>query len=133
MRCISCSGSAILALCALTTGCGQASPTTAPQEVPDVLKKLEEAKRAKAQVDVRVLTQALQVFKLNHSRYPESLEELAKSVDGTKPGIEADKLIDPWKARYQSDPAGPKNKGERPDVWTTAPDGSVIGNWPEKK
>ncbi len=127
MRLISLGGPAVLSLCALTTGCGQASPTTAPQELPEVLKKLDEAKRAQAQVDVRALTQALQAFNLHHSRYPESL------VDGTKPIIEADKLIAPWKARYQFDPAGPKNKGERPDVWTTAPDGSVIGNWPEKK
>jgi hypothetical protein len=107
------------------------APTTAPQNEP--ARKLEDVKRAKARFQVMALTVELQAFYLKHSRYPESLEELTAVVDGMKPLIEASDLIDPWNARYQYDPAGPKHKGEQPDVWTTASDGSVIGNWEQKK
>jgi hypothetical protein len=38
-------------------------------------------------------------------------------------------LIDPWGKSFQYDPSGPKNQGLAPDIWTEAPDGSVIANW----
>ena len=38
---------------------------------------------------------------------------------------------DPWKKPYQYDPSGPRNNGRRPDIWTVAPDGLEIGNWPK--
>ncbi len=45
--------------------------------------------------------------------------------------VNAEELIDPWKKPYQYDPAGPKNKGSKPDLWTATPEKKVIGNWKE--
>jgi hypothetical protein len=94
---------------------------------------LEESKRTRARLDAMALGEQAEIFNIKHGRYPVTLGELAMAVDGMNAQVPDDKLVDPWGKRYQFDPAGPRNRGARPDIWTTAPDGSVIGNWPEKK
>jgi hypothetical protein len=58
-----------------------------------------------------------------------------------KPFVDADSLLDPWGKRFEYDPKGPRNKGAKPDIWSTGPDkadeNGIIGNWtktePEKR
>jgi hypothetical protein len=83
---------------------------------------------------VRGLSDAVASYELRHGRPPERLEQLlARSAD-VKPFIDAAALTDPWGRPYQYDPAGPKNAGVRPDVWSLGPPAGpakVIGNWPD--
>jgi hypothetical protein len=54
-------------------------------------------------------------------------------ADGSRPAINsADALIDPWGRPYNYDPNGPRNNGNKPDIWAVAPDGALIGNWPNR-
>ncbi len=62
------------------------------------------------------------------------LDDLLKKDDLGGPYLESkDALLDPWKQPYHYDPAGKKNEGRRPDIWTVAPNNEVIGNWPAAK
>lgn len=97
-----------------------------------VRTKADDGQRKLADMQVNgPLTQATQAFFIRHNRYPESLEELALRDQFGIQFIEGpDQLFDPWGQEYKYDPAGPKNNGVKPDIWTVAPDGAIIGNWP---
>ena len=70
------------------------------------------------------------LYLLKNGEYPKSLKAL---TEGDRPLLKgADSLLDPWKKPYQYEVAGPKNKGEKPDIWTVTPDNVVIGNWEKK-
>jgi type II secretory pathway pseudopilin PulG len=90
--------------------------------------QLEEAKSQAAQVQVKTLEQACQVYYLKNGDYPDALKVLVKDNY-----VEAELLQDPWKTPYRYDPKGPKNKGDKPDIWTVTPGGKTIGNWKEDK
>ncbi|HEY1375268.1 MAG TPA: type II secretion system protein GspG [Gemmataceae bacterium] len=77
-----------------------------------------------AKADVKNLEKAAVRYCARQGEYPVSLDTLVQTGD-----IPADVLRDPWKHEYQYDPAGRKNKGERPDIWTVTPGREVIGNW----
>jgi hypothetical protein len=94
------------------------------------LKQAHEAKVSKARVHMLVLENMLDLYKLREDQYPKTLKELTRGED---PILKPKHLLDPWKKPYQYDPAGPKNKGKKPDVWTVTPDKKVIGNWQAKK
>jgi general secretion pathway protein G len=97
---------------------------------------------AKAQVQ-GPLTQACQTYKISMSKFPDNLRVLLqKDEKGRGPYLDSeDALIDPWGQPYSYDASGAKNNtsgsgvATRPDIYTTAPDGEVIGNWsdPNKK
>jgi hypothetical protein len=91
---------------------------------------LDDAKVAAAKAQIKVLDVAVQLYFIKNEKYPESLKVL---TEGKNPLVEPSSLIDPWKNPYQYDPAGPKNKGKKPDVWTVTPDKKALGNWPEEK
>ncbi len=69
----------------------------------------------------------------NHS-FPQSLQLLLqKDQKGYGPYLEEpDALVDPWGKPFNYDPSGQRNRGRRPDISTQAPDGTIIGNWPEQ-
>jgi Type II secretion system (T2SS), protein G len=92
----------------------------------------EEGKKQLAAQQVNgPLTQAAQAFFIRHARWPVSLDELAvPDAFGTQHIQRLDQLLDPWGRPYSYDPGGPNNQGIRPDIWTVAPDGTQIGNWP---
>jgi hypothetical protein len=77
-----------------------------------------------AKLELKTLERAVTDYCIKRGEYPASLDTLvgegAVSVDG---------LRDPWKHEYHYDPAGRKNKGTRPDIWTVTPAKEVIGNW----
>jgi hypothetical protein len=93
----------------------------------------DDAKRDVARADVEALTRAAQAYKVQHGDYPPSLKALTEpQPDGGKPFLEKRSLLDPWGRPYQYDPAGEKNNGFRPDIWSLGPPGevsAVIGNW----
>jgi hypothetical protein len=81
-----------------------------------------------AKADIRTLDKAVQAYCVEKGEYPESLQALVE--DGV---MTTTSLQDPWLKRYKYDPAGKRNKGKKPDIWTVAPDRTTIGNWPRDK
>jgi general secretion pathway protein G len=74
---------------------------------------------------------AVTTYYIQSGNYPNSLDDLLTTVAGTTSPVvdKASGLLDPWKKKYQyKAPPGDKNPGSF-DLWTTAPDGSMIGNW----
>ncbi len=85
-----------------------------------------------ARTMIKTLTNACDVYSLKRGRYPNKVEDLLKKDElGASYVRGADFLVDPWGRPYQYDPAGPRNNGLAPDIWTVAPDGTEIGNWPK--
>lgn len=77
------------------------------------------------------LTNACQAYYLKHSQWPDTLQQLTVKDDMGMIYLEnQDALLDPWKKPYQYDKSGQKNNQTKPDIYTTAPDGEIIGNWP---
>jgi hypothetical protein len=113
-------------------------PLKQTDEEKAIRAELEKVKITAARIGAVALTQALEVYKVKHGEYPATLEALAQNQpDGGPALVPADRLIDPWGRAYLYNPAGPKNKGLKPDVWSTGPDSKkpdgVIGNWQDKK
>jgi uncharacterized protein (TIGR03067 family) len=100
-------------------------------------KESDEAKMDIVRVNLRSLTIAAQTYKLKNDEYPAKLDDLVKPPGGGGAFIKPDKdvLKDPWGNPYQYDPAGPKNNGKQPDIWSEGPPGKKqpIGNWESPK
>jgi len=89
----------------------------------------EYAKHDLAKAGAKTLTTGAMVYHLKFDTYPARLDQLVHPPEGgpyAVPGA----LLDPWGQPYQYDPAGPRNHGKQPDIWTITPKGEVIGNWP---
>jgi hypothetical protein len=82
-----------------------------------------------ARIEIRTLTVAAETYKLKRGNYPEKLADL-KAAGYVEPKAT---LTDPWGKRYQYDPKGKRNGGNKPDVWTEDPDKNEIGNWQAEK
>ncbi|HEY1381190.1 MAG TPA: type II secretion system protein GspG [Gemmataceae bacterium] len=95
-----------------------------------VFRYLEDAKEQRVKADVKTLEKAAQAYELKIGQLPNSLTELVQPPDGGKPYVESESIMDPWGKQYQYDAGGGRNGGQKPDVWTTTPDGRQIGNWP---
>jgi hypothetical protein len=115
--------SALVGLAALlVVGCGAVS--TMP------LAAAEGPKVKLAQSQTREIARVLQVYTFRHGHFPDTLTELTEpGAEGQPALLKPEAVIDPWGQPYQMDTAGPNNGGGQPDVWTTTPDGQVIGNW----
>jgi hypothetical protein len=90
-----------------------------------------ESKIARTQVK-GPLTSASQAYYIKHAgTWPPNLDALLRKDKFSGPYLEAHAILDPWGKSYQYDIKGPRNNGTKPDIWTVAPDGAIIGNWPE--
>ena len=78
-----------------------------------------------ARLEILSLTKAAETYKIKRGNYPEKLADL-KTAGYVEPKAT---LLDPWGKRYQYDPAGKRNGGQKPDIWTEDPDKNEIGNW----
>jgi general secretion pathway protein G len=88
-------------------------------------------KKDEGRTRLRTLTTACEAYSIKRGRFPKSLEDLPEKDELGGPYVRgADFLVDPWGRPYQYDSAGPRNNGLVPDIWTVAPDGTEIGNWP---
>jgi len=108
--------------------------------VPKVMDRPDEARKVKAQQDIRALEAALNLYKLDNYDYPttdQGLEALSTKPDippeppRWKEGGYLDRLpLDPWQQPYQY--LNPGVKGSI-DVYSTGPDRQPsdddIGNW----
>jgi general secretion pathway protein G len=97
-----------------------------------LMGQLAESRVSRAKMDVRTLTTACEMYAKDHlDQWPPSLEVLCtRDGNGKGPYLKSrDTLYDPWGNPYQYNPQGPNNNGTQPDVWTTGPSGSAIGNW----
>ena len=98
-----------------------------------LMQNYEEAKMKTAKTSVMGLAQQLEIYKLNNDQYPASLEGLAQQQPNGSPQlVPPEQLRDPWGNPYQMDATGPNNHGMKADVFTKAPSGKTIGNWPDK-
>lgn len=90
-------------------------------------QKQDDAKQARARVDVQNLEKAVAAYKVKNGTFPPSLEDLTQ---GDKPFVEPKALLDPWGQRYHYD-AGRLNKKGIPHLWTEGPKGAkvIIGNF----
>jgi hypothetical protein len=83
---------------------------------------------------LKSLTVACDAYRLKNDKFPKKLKSLTdKDQFGRRFVEDPESLRDPWGKPFQYDPKGPKNNGRHADIWTTAPDGTVIGNWPRVK
>ena len=104
--------------------------------LPKVLGRQEEAMVTKASSDIRALTSALKLYKLDNFKYPGTSEGLDVLVSGAKDGKGyIDRLpTDPWGSDYQYLFPGEKQEF---DIWSFGADGQLggsevnadIGNW----
>ena len=90
-------------------------------------------KKSTARIQVKgPMTTACKSYFDKNRRWPDDLKALTvKDANGIEYLESKDALFDPWGKEYQYDVKGPKNNGVRPDIWTVAPDGEIIGNWPK--
>lgn len=91
--------------------------------------QLEEARKK-----VMAISQSVLRYQVRNGDYPASLEVLTQpDPDGSPAYLERGALVDPWGRPLKYDRAGPRNKGDRPDVWSDGPNPSdpkgLIGNW----
>jgi len=99
------------------------------------MQTLDDAKISAAQLQAKGdLTTACKTYRTKTGQWPPSLRALLeKTPDGLYgPFLDSETaLYDPWKQEYQYDPAGTRNNGTQPDIYTEVPGkGIPIGNWP---
>jgi len=96
------------------------------------VRDLEQAK-LRISTDIRSLTQACVVYKVQHAgEWPPNLGTLLKQDEmGHGPYLLKDAALrDPWGRDYAYNQAGPRNEGRQPDISCEMPDGrGTIGNW----
>jgi len=97
-----------------------------------MIRYLDQANKDAATIKARHLAQVLQIYQAQKGEYPPSLDALLQPGDGGKPFVAPDQLKDPWGRAFQFEASGQHNGGYQPDVWTTAPDGQIVGNWANK-
>ena len=103
--------------------------------VPMYMGRLEDAKKDRAKVDVKTLTQTCETYRLKYGDFPATLEVLCQPPpDGGIPYLEPTALLDPWNREYQYMPQGQHNAMYgKPDIWSLGSNpgdaASIIGNW----
>jgi general secretion pathway protein G len=105
-----------------------------------VIGRYEEAKVSTAKFKAQQISSALETYRIDHDEYPADLTALLqKSELGKGPYLtKQEDILDPWGKMYQYDQSGQQNAArgaviQRPDVFTTTPDGRTIGNFSDNK
>jgi general secretion pathway protein G len=103
-----------------------------------LIGQLNESKVSTAKIKARNVSQACEMYLVDHSQYPGSLELLLqKDQDGKGPYLKGvDDLKDPWGNPFQYDQSGTRNAAQGaavgvviPDIFCTTPDGRTVGNF----
>jgi hypothetical protein len=90
------------------------------------------SKQAEARIRAAQLARAVQLYMEDHGGAPPATPQLLTEKDnkGNGPYLTSpDALLDPWGEPFQIDYEGRHHGGTEPDVWTTSPDGKILGNW----
>lgn len=91
---------------------------------------LEKAREDKAYLDVKMLSEQVEAYRVSYGSYPGSLQELAvRQQDGKPAFLEESNLVDPWNQQYQYNPNDVHPATLKPHVYTMAPGGKMIANW----
>jgi general secretion pathway protein G len=92
---------------------------------------LDKAKMDKARIDVKMLSDTVEAFKVNNpaGSYPSALSDLCMPQEGRAAVLEQSALFDPWGHQYAYEPGNTHQLTGKPRVYTQAPDGSIISNW----
>ena len=91
---------------------------------------LEKAREDKAYLDVKLLSEQIELYRVNNGAYPTDLRVLTVIQQDGKPAIlEESHLMDPWGNLYQYNPGDVHPQTLKPHVFTTAPSGRAIANW----
>ncbi len=77
-----------------------------------VIPLLYKGKKTTAVTQIKVFEDALKLYYIEMSRYPDTLDELTQELDGYSTGILDGGVVplDPWKEEYIYDPTGGTNK-----------------------
>jgi general secretion pathway protein G len=102
-----------------------------------LIGQLNESKVSTAKIKAKTVGQALEMYNVDHSAYPQSLDVLlTKDQDGKGPYLKTiDDIRDPWGNQFMYDPSGQKNSQSAaqgiiiPDVYCQTPDGRIVGNF----
>ncbi len=94
-----------------------------------ILPQFSKAKDDIAKTRAHNVANALKAYYLHHDTYPSDLSALCQKTDEGGPYIGQDGLLDPWGKQYQIDVSGQHHNGAEPDVFTTSPEGKMLGNW----
>lgn len=105
--------------------------------VPNIFGNQAKAFKTKAQTDIRGITQALSMYRLDKYKYPSTSEGLAAAAAKPESYLKAVPK-DPWGNPYQYQYPGTRNTDSF-DLWSFGPDGVAggegdnadIGNWEE--
>ncbi len=99
--------------------------------VPNIMDRPDHARKVRAKQDVRVIANALSMYRLDNFRYPATLDEL------TSGGKYLERVpVDPWGRPYNYEHPGYRGQG-RFDLYSYGVDGveggsdldADIGNW----
>jgi general secretion pathway protein G len=95
-----------------------------------LLQRYEDSKVSRAKTDCLGLSAQADIFKMNNGHYPTSIEQMAQpQPNGGSALVQPDAVRDPWGKPYTIDPNGPRNGGNKADVYTTTPKGVIVGNF----
>jgi general secretion pathway protein G len=98
--------------------------------VPITMGVLDNAKKDAASANVHTIVNAVTAYYLHYSQYPPDLETV-RAYSGS--GLKEEVLTDPWNQRYQYALGASHGGSDAFEVWTVAPDGELLGNWPRAK
>ncbi|HLN27772.1 MAG TPA: type II secretion system protein GspG [Gemmataceae bacterium] len=103
--------------------------------VPIYMRYLNEAKKDRARIDVKTLTEIVESYRIKYNDYPATLGALAQpGPNGGDKFADQRSLLDPWGHEYQYAQPGTHNTdSEKPDIWSLGPKANdptgIIGNW----
>ena len=97
-----------------------------------ILPQFNKSKEGIAQAKAANLEKALTAYYKDYDAWPDqnNLPVLTQKGVNGGPYIEADGLNDPWGKPFRVDVTGSTyHNGAKPDVFTTSPEGKILGNF----
>ena len=86
------------------------------------MRYLEDAKKDRARIDVKMLSDAINSYKVQHGDYPPTLEALTvRPADGSTAYVELTALIDPWNQPYVFDREHRHEQTGKPHIYSLGP------------
>jgi general secretion pathway protein G len=91
------------------------------------------AQKDTARAKAKAIGEACTAYYIKHQAYPTQVDQLTQKDEFGGPYLKAEGLLDPWGKKYNLAQSSGKTNDGSPEISTTAPDGTVIGNWSEKQ
>lgn len=97
------------------------------------IEYVDESKIAVVRARIEIIDSDLLRYIRQFEKRPKSLNELVEGTPDYRANVQVEYLTDPWGRNLGYDPLGPRNMGQKPDVWSLGPPhrrDTTIGNWP---